>query len=749
MPCKTLTLNSGLNIGDTEKLKEYFFLENLISVTIKVIIPAVAKGSRPEIKGLEELPTPEAKISAEPQLLNRYQSHVAQPHYTYRQPVQLPNPVNQHQSQGLPPQLNNPYHSNPVRAPNVHFQSHTSNPQWSYQQPISGPSNLESRLLDQMQNDEPQVFHELQAGLEPMSKEVVLQRLQRSLSNIYSMPSEYLTLATQYIKNMDQVYQDTFLLGGNPNMEKITSFGISLLHQFANDKKPIYLPIVEHLITKIDDKLPEGIDLVELPTTWNQKYYFFCVRLTRMLAMFEILGNKESIKTICHKRICQITPYLWKSLNWMMMWGIELAWIAIPRLVTNFLNETETYKKETKLDPMNKLREILKAKFLGNIDVVVDGLWVEKSCVFHGVATYWPIVESGQFYASVFRALGYEADIDDVTQKILSEILHPSMDIIPLGLFGRQPDIRIKKTLETNWPQYQQKAKLDVGIFPVAGLGVFKSRDFAFWVRVQRWYLAGYECDQVNFELAGGWIQMRKLYLTSAKNNYRNMTWQEIKMQPGVISNEDGSDDFEHLKPHKEEAYHYPKDVISHIGTLMDEKNRVLYWKNKYKFVSLFGESEITEFGVCTDNGLVMRMEVLNRTGKTLKVRVKDDDATGMLFDCRCSGPAQNCDDGFVIVGNGDKIDINWRQVFNRDTYPQEVTRVTAGGHMTFKFGELEVFDYVIESQDALHFVIKNSEVILAGSFEKSLSYTIQYGYKNEPILFKLNPHTLMYTAIR
>ncbi|KAH0547167.1 hypothetical protein KQX54_017355 [Cotesia glomerata] len=695
------------------------------TVTVQIIIPALTEDSKPVPKEQEKLPTPEARTSMEPEPLTEYQSDLYSSQNIQQQPAK----------------------------PGIEYQSDSSDPQLTIQQPIprlSNTDNLENQLLAEMQGDapqaEPQVFTELQHNVEP--KEVVLSRLQLFLKNIYKMPSEYQAVADQYINGMEQVYNDTFTLDDHPNMEKITSFGIALLHQYANDNKPTYLTIVEHLISKINQQLPHGKALVQLPTKWNQKYYFFCVRLTRMLAMFEILSTNESIKTICHQRICQITPFLWKSLEWDHLVGIQNAWIAIPRLVTNFLNEPKTYVTETQPNYIRKLKQIMKVQFLKNIDVInLDGIWIEKSCIFNGVATYWPLVESGTFYASVFRGLGFEADIDDVTQKILDKILHPSMDIIPLGLFGQQSDIRITKTLKTNWPNYQRKAGLDVGIFPVAGLGVFKSEDFAFWVRVQRWYTAGYESDQVDFELAGGWIQMRKLYLKSVEQSYEIMTWQKIKMQPGVISNEDGSDDFEYMKPHREKKANYPMDVISHVGTLMDEGRRVLYWKNEYKFKSLFGESKITEFGVCTDNGLVMRMEVLNKTDKTLKIRIKDDDARGMEFDCRCSDSNQNCNNGFLTFSKDDTIVVNWRQVFKKDKdgHPQEVTRTTKG-HMTFKFGG---DDYVIESSDNLHFVIKNSHVILAGSFEKSLSYIIQYGYKNATILFEFNPKTLMYRAIR
>lgn len=693
-------------------------------VTVQVIVPALADDSKPVPEEQEQLPTPEARTSTEPQPLTQHQSDLHSLQNTYQHPAK---PGNQHQT-------------------------HPSDPQLTFQQPIPrllNTDNLENQLLAEMQGDapqaEPQMLNELQPRLE--SKEIVLPRLQRSLKNIYNMPPEYQPLADQYINSMEQVYKDSFTLGDHPNMEKITSFGIALLHQYANDNKPTYMPIVEHLISKINQQLPQGNDLVRLPTKWNQKYYFFCVSLTRMLAMFEILSTNESIKKICHQRIRQITPFLWKSLEWDHLVGIQNAWIAIPRLVTNFLNKPDKYVEETKPNYIGTLKQIMKVQFLKNIDTLdPNGIWIERSCVFNDVATYWPLVESGKFYASVFRALGFEADIDEVTEKILDKILHPSMDIIPLGLFGRQPDIRITKTLKTNWPNYQRKAGLDVGIFPVAGLGVFKSADFAFWVRVQRWYIAGYESDQKDFELAGGWIQMRKLYLKSFEQKYKSMTWQNIKMQPGVIYNEDGSDNFEYFKPYREEKYNYPNTVISHVGTLMDEGRRVLYWKNNYKFNSLFGESKITEFGVCTDNGLVMRMEVLNLTEKTMKVRIKDDDARDMVFDCQCSDSSQNCDDGFVTVGKNVTMVINWRQVFKRDDHPQEVTRTTKEGHMTFKFGG---DDYVIESQEELHFVIKNSHVILAGSFEKSLSYIIQYGFKNEAILFKFNDKTLMYRAIR
>ncbi|KAG8040150.1 hypothetical protein G9C98_000720, partial [Cotesia typhae] len=482
----------------------------------------------------------------------------------------------------------------------------------------------------------------------------------RILFNAYTLkfelPQEDKKLSVAYIVKPEEEFNKNFVTGGVPKIEAIATYGINLMSSYVKEGNAEYRKITEDLIKRLDVALKDDTLIAK------QHWYNVAVLLTRLLAIYEFLGTEETIKNICHQRILKITPKFNISLGTTRK-GVELVWVAVPWIVTNYLYNNLSGLHETP-DEFRDLK-----KFMNGVDVVRrgetgDGLYQECSFIYKQVATYWPLVETGEFYFGIFRTRELDVGLENVIKGILNQVLHPNMDFVPLGLFGRAPKVTCDETLARQWPNYTREAELKIRIWPISGLGVFKSERFAFWLRVQRNNIAAYESDLENFEYAPGWIQMRKLYQVARKDKYKTtLTRKELSDQPGVIYYaDDKDDDFERFKPAKGDFIktHFSTVLESHIGHLGNA--RVLYWWNKYKFDFYGRDTVIDERGVCTDNGLVVRLEVSNQSGRTLRVRTKDENSGDMIFKCNVGG-VENYD-GIVTVNDKAVTVIDWRQVY-------------------------------------------------------------------------------------
>ncbi|XP_057323242.1 uncharacterized protein LOC130666360 [Microplitis mediator] len=559
-----------------------------------------------------------------------------------------------------------------------------------------------------------------------------------TLSNHQEIFNEYQT--ESYL----QTFNKHFMEGDVPKVGKIASFGIAVLAKYAEDDHlKEYLRVAEDLIRKINGQLGAIKIGSDQKVPWGGNWFDFSVLLTRMLAMYEYLGEDKEVKTICGRRIIEIIPELNKSLGWTRS-DFEFVYIAIPRLMTNYLNDRKLYDSE--LEDQKGLFGSLSKVFnltYNTEDDGKDGLYRDGSYLYHSVATYSYLASLGNFYGTVYRALGFDANIDAKVIELFDKILHPDMDFIPYGLFGREPKITCTDILKYYWPKYRKDAKLGVNIFPYIGLGVFKSSKFVFSLRVQRPDIAAYESDPDNFEFPAGWIQMRKLYLKGVDySEYKNeMKWPELELQPGVISFvDDEYNKFENLKPVTGSLAHLYQGARSYIGHLADDDKNLLFWINNYKFDKIYGDSEVMEYGICTDNGLVMRYSVDNKLGgRELKLRVKDDDIKDDSRMHITTVPELD-ENGCFVFRSSERY--FWRQVFDINVEPTTIYIDSING-ISFQFNKKH-FEIRL-SDDKCHYTIKRGpNLILAGGWHSDPNKTYELNGKN----FIRNPDTMMYELV-
>ncbi|KAG6558362.1 putative envelope protein ODV-E66-17 [Microplitis demolitor] len=417
------------------------------------------------------------------------------------------------------------------------------------------------------------------------------ERIKRCLHDKYIDP-ENEQKASDYFAHMETSFETKFMETVKltnprativrPKTGELSTFGIALLSMYQLDnKKTEYLTIVEDLIRKMDGKLGTLTRRNVVP--WRDNWYGISVVFTRMLAMYEYIGTNRAIKDICHRRIVEITPKLNKSVG-SVQTHVNFVYLAIPRLLTNYLYDRKQYDFEVKSELFSELHKELQVHF--NPDYVVqNGIYQDYSCICHNnIPSFSYILTLGEFYLSTYKELGFKSSISNSIMKILHKVIHPKLDFIPYGLFGRDPKITCKETLRRYWPNYKRNPNYDVNIFPFIGLGVFKSEKFVFSVRVQRDGIAAYEFDNWYQQFALGWLQMRKLYHTEIDySKYKSkMEWDKLKVQPGVISfAEENNNSFEAFKD-KRSTYTLPEfcsEIKSYIGHLKNYKDKkLLYW---------------------------------------------------------------------------------------------------------------------------------------------------------------------------
>ncbi|KAH0554725.1 hypothetical protein KQX54_012454 [Cotesia glomerata] len=133
------------------------------------------------------------------------------------------------------------------------------------------------------------------------------------------------------------------------------------------------------------------------------------------------------------------------------------------------------------------------------------------------------------------------------------------------------------------------------------------------------------------------------------------MTFQLLKKQPGMISL-DGNNNSSSEELHETNLVnkHFVKVIDSCIGHFeIKDQGSVLYWMQKFTFNHLELNLSITEYGVCTDNGLVMRHHVRNRSAESVRIQVEDQDID------RQFNPQFGSDQGLTLTDGGFVIETN------------------------------------------------------------------------------------------
>ncbi|KAG8040220.1 hypothetical protein G9C98_000790 [Cotesia typhae] len=529
--------------------------------------------------------------------------------------------------------------------------------------------------------------------------------IQRALvnPNLITLPKHAFIFAKYCIaKHRDTTFVANFFSSGSLKFLDLSSFGIAVLSKYAEDGETDYLLVAEHLITSLNAILqkfkPDHL-INALKPRWR-----VTIPLTRMFATYMYLGEETSILDACYRRITQFTPKIDESMTFKHT-GADLARVAIPRLMATYLKARNTFREEVRTDVFNSLDSVFNVTRITTADVK-DGVYADGSAVVRRTASFEDLVTL-DFYAKIYDALGRRSNIKGLVTSLLNDVLHPEMDILPLGLFT--PGSVSGTELLTSLEEYKRTATIGTRIFPFIGLGVFKAPRFVFSLRVQRPKIAAFQSDAANYAL--GLIQMRKMFVTQTYDDLWN--WETIKDQPGVMTMKDTKDNIEALKA--EEGQVFADGVTSCIGHLND--GRVMFWINKYKLKPIFGQLQVDEYGVCTDNGLTLRYVIKNVT-EPVQIQVRDPDVRKEVKLIP--------DVDFFVIKKGEPKDLQWRQVFDEKREPRKIE--VEKGVMSFRVNN---HIWKIEEIGESRFIVRQgTKIKMAGSSSPDINDKFWYDKK-------------------
>ncbi|KAG6558542.1 putative envelope protein ODV-E66-8 [Microplitis demolitor] len=175
-----------------------------------------------------------------------------------------------------------------------------------------------------------------------------------------SIPRKYIF---KYKKQIDEIFDlmrdnrmelEKLCVDGIHRLEGYITYGYGLnsLIQVAGIIKGFY---------KLFDNIVPSHHPYELRQTEKKHWFRFIVYLTRLLAMYEFIGNDKTIKdTICVWLINKIIPAIDKTMGWKIE-RQEMVYIAIPRLLNSFYSSKDRrqFLSDVKSDQFKKLGPII------------------------------------------------------------------------------------------------------------------------------------------------------------------------------------------------------------------------------------------------------------------------------------------------------------------------------------------------------------------------------------------------------
>ncbi|XP_057340528.1 uncharacterized protein LOC130677701 [Microplitis mediator] len=331
--------------------------------------------------------------------------------------------------------------------------------------------------------------------------------------------------------------------------------------------------------------------------------------ITTMAAMFQLIVNINDNKPKYHQLILdlikKIPEFTSNSKGTFLSNASNLFNLSTPRLLTNYINATEDFITDSKSNSLKHFHELINNdKSINDIssDIInIDGSafkydadknlhMINYSNFLSNIGTY---IYHSDFYAAVYTVLDIPGNYYEVVRKLVRILMHPSIKNMNL-VFDSLCDFSMNVT-KFDW--LDLKGELGCYLIPSIGLGIIKTKDFMFSLRVPMPEISNY-CDSD----AGGCllaeIQTREIHFAEM-GAATGMTGETSRL--GLIT-------------HGKTECYKRSDVEGinvnsrghFIGRLVDKD--IMFWKMEYR-VEKF---EVKELGVVNSSGMEAFYEVTN-----------------------------------------------------------------------------------------------------------------------------------------
>ncbi|XP_057340522.1 uncharacterized protein LOC130677697 [Microplitis mediator] len=459
-----------------------------------------------------------------------------------------------------------------------------------------------SKLIDQPVK--PQV-------LSPESKlSAIKDKLRHFFTDNYNLTPDDLNIIDHYTFDLSMPPHTNFLQWklDPKQFKQLADLGIRILRNLNKDSSDSemadkYSKITDNILERITSRRIEDLNDA------FRSYEDLLATITTMAAMFQLIvninGNKPKYHQLILDLIKKIPEYTSYPKGTLLSNASNLFNLSTPRLLTNYINATEDFITDSKSNSLKHFHELINNdKSINDIssDIInIDGSafkydadknlhMINYSNFLSNIGTY---IYHSDFYAAVYTILDIPGNYYEVVRKLVRIILHPSIKNIN-PLFDSRCDIDVRAT-KFDW--LDLKGELGCYLIPSIGLGIIKTKDFMFSLRVPMPEISNYcDLDAGGCLLAG--IQTREIHFA----------------ETGAASGSPGNSSRLGLITHGKTECFKRSDVEGinvnsrghFIGRLVDKD--IMFWKMEYR-VEKF---EVKELGVVNSSGMEAFYKVTN-----------------------------------------------------------------------------------------------------------------------------------------
>lgn len=390
---------------------------------------------------------------------------------------------------------------------------------------------------------------------------------------------------------------------------------------------------IEEYINALDTRLaPAGNPIKDAP--WGGSKTPFTILIPRALCSYLIMVTDGDMDTR-KKALLLLERLITKpEMALQVPFKRHLSiYTTVPYLIMLHMKSANEYRSQ-----INDIKTLDAYDFMNPIvydhsNLRADSWYRDLTYVINDLEfSYTPLVSCAGFYSNLWVAFGLPFGGLSIFREALEKLLHPRLKQSPIYAFWGYDGIRDTK-------YFGATPKTGLFVYPAVGVGVYKTNDVYFHLRVQKANQTVIPLKVTksirDLFLA---VQSRKIYTTANIESDKGTF-----LHPNTISTIELSPDKTLPSSKSVLLAQDPEQCYSTIGVI----DGCLIWLNRYYIIDLV-DAEVYEIGVFSEYGCYQYYEVANRASVDLRFQTIPDSA-----DIKYSISETKNNDGIVVIPKG------------------------------------------------------------------------------------------------
>lgn len=400
--------------------------------------------------------------------------------------------------------------------------------------------------------------------------------------------------------------------------------------------------LLRKFVNALDKELQkESTPIAAIP--WGDKAAPFTIFLPRFLSCYLIMLGRD-LETLDRNKALNLLKRLVPKYNESLgkkYTDYMAVYLAIPYLVGVLVERPENLKEEQDPQHIQHAYEFMNP-VISETDKISKNRWYDEwsYTITDNEFSYTPIVALAGFYSDIWVSLNLPFSGKALFRNALNKILHPDLNIVPLYAFNGYCGI------EHNFKFYGSEPNYGIFVYPAVGVGVYKTPEMYFHLRVQKSGQAIY-LPKENSRYSAGLLAVtsRKIYFT---DNCKEVNLECADLfHPHVIHQSAATSS---VNKFENEKITPDSEVHSFIGII----DNYLVWMNKYKLEKVI-PGQVYEIGIFCPQGAFQYYSIKNDGSDEYKFTIADGSAEG---------------EGSVILKAGETTTIHANQIINTSFNP-------------------------------------------------------------------------------